>query len=176
MSIDIFGLYVFQSMFGYVYQEAGLIVAVFMMGLTLGGLAGTTIVGRASRPARWLLGTEIALLAFIVAFPLLAGLAATAADLAVPAGKTVLVAAILAGAALVGVQFPIANHCFVAAGGETHRSAALTEAADHGGACLGALTAGVMLVPLFGVSGACLAVVLLKLCSVTLLVLGAKKR
>ena len=116
------------------------------------------------------------MLAFIVAFPLLAGLAATAADVAVTAGKTVLVAAILAGAALVGVQFPIANHCFVAAGGETHRSAALTEAADHGGACLGALTAGVMLVPLFGVSGACLAVVLLKLCSATLLVLGAKKR
>ena len=52
MSIDVFGLYVFQSMFGYVYQEAGLIVAVFMMGLTLGGLAGTMIVGRTSRPAR----------------------------------------------------------------------------------------------------------------------------
>jgi len=176
MSVDVFGLYVFQSMFGYVYQEAGLIVAVFMMGLTLGGLAGTTIVGRASRPTRWFVGTEIALLAFILAFPLLIPLASGAAALAVTAGKTVLVAAIFAGAVLVGLQFPTANHCFIAAGGETHRSAALTEAADHGGACLGALTAGVILVPLFGISGACLAVVLLKLCSATLLVLGATKR
>ena len=176
MSIDIFGLYVFQIMFGYVYQEAGLIVAVFMMGLTLGGLAGTTIVGRASRPARWLLGTEIALLTFIVAFPLLAALAAAAAALAVTAGKTVLVTTILAGAVLVGLQFPIANHCFVAGGGKTHQSAALTEAADHGGACLGALTAGVVLVPLFGVSGACMAVMLLKLCSTVLLALGARKQ
>jgi hypothetical protein len=74
------------------------------------------------------------------------------------------------------MQFPVANHCFVAGGGETHQSAALTEAADHGGACLGALTAGVVLVPLFGVSGACLAVMLLKLCSAALLALGYGKR
>jgi len=176
MAVDVIGLYVFQSMFGYVYQEAGLIVAVFMLGLTMGGLAGTSCAGTGGRPFRWLLGTEVALLAFILCFPLLAAAAALAAAVAVTAGKAVLILVIMLGAVLVGVQFPVANRCFVAGGGATHRSAALTEAADHGGACIGALTVGVVLVPLFGVSGACLGVVLLKLCSVSLAVLGAIKK
>jgi len=176
MSVNIVGLYVFQSIFGYVYQEAGLIVAVFMAGLALGGVAGTTAVGRIHRPARWLVGTDMALLAYIVAFPLLAAGAACAATVAISAGKTLLVGVILVGAVLVGLQFPVANHCFVAGGGSTHRSAALTEAGDHGGACLGALTGGVALIPLFGISGACFAVVLLKLCSASLAALAASKK
>jgi len=44
----------------------------------------------------------------------------------------------------------------------TGRTAGAIDAADHLGACVGALATGTLLVPVLGVSGACLVVVAIK--------------
>jgi spermidine synthase len=151
----------------------GLVVGIFMFGLVLGSWAMNRRL-RPPRPVgpggdegegplprrpglRTLAMLDLALVVFAAGLVLaLAALRSAAADWAVQAATFGLVA--VAGV-LGGLVFPLAAGILL----ENKRSAAgraagAVDAADNAGACLGAFVTGVLLVPVLGVSGACLAV------------------
>lgn len=169
----------FQSFRGYVYQKVGIIVGAFMGGLACGGMVGTWWAGRSVRdasPVSALLAVDTAVAGTAALLPFALGWLAAGRGLAGWADLPFYSLAVLAGF-VTGTQFPLANRVFQA-GRDTGvgRSAGLLEWADHLGGMAGAVLGGVLLVPLVGVSGACLTIAALKVVSVTGLAVAHLKR
>jgi spermidine synthase len=169
MALEIVLLYTFQILYGYVYGMVGLVVGVFMFGLVLGSLGMNWRIGRASRdPARRPgLRTAVALDLAITVFAaglvlVLALLRASTAEWPV---EIVTFALVAISGILGGLIFPLAAAIRLEEDGSTGRVAGAVAAADYVGACLGALATGTLLVPILGVSGACLAVAAVKVLS-----------
>jgi predicted membrane-bound spermidine synthase len=66
-------------------------------------------------------------------------------------------------------MFPLAAAVCLRDRAATGRAAGAVDAADNIGACLGAIATGMLLVPILGVSGACLVVAAIKALSALLL-------
>jgi spermidine synthase len=172
MAFEILLIFVFQSIYGYVYARIGLIVAMFMAGLLLGAPSGKSMI-KDGRRSSWLAmaGIEITLLAlaltlpFIVKFLCLPGMD----ELSARATEILIYAAVGVVGWCVGVEFTVANKLFCDAGGEMGSSAAATDAWDHIGAALGALLMGVFFIPVFGIGISCMILVVLKAASLFLL-------
>ena len=181
-ALEIVLLLAFQVLCGSVYHQVGVIVTVFMAGLALGAvMANRSLNGRGaagpdigSRGAPRVQadqqvgptlrrdngGQHLALLAFAIAgyaillvflLPLLNREANLSASLMFVKAFIALLTLILA--ALVGMQFPLANRLEFDG---TVAGASRFYTADFVGAFLGALLAGTLLIPLIGVTGVCL--------------------
>lgn len=167
MAFDLAALYAYQNTYGYLYQEIGLVVAMFMMGLAVGGISTTRhLKERVTGCAVLLLVLEIGIAAFALALP---GL------LHVAASKPFFLMIVFAAGGITGAEFPVANAVFLEAGGRIGSSAALTESMDHIGAAAGAFLTGVLLIPLFGTLKTCVFLSLLNALSAALVVLWLVK-
>ncbi|HOX46842.1 MAG TPA: hypothetical protein PK668_24810 [Myxococcota bacterium] len=164
ISLELGLSFAYQSLAGSLYQELGLLVAAFMLGLVLGGLAvqralarrpadppgaralGLTLLGAAAGAGLlpWLLGPWLAAwpLAAIQAWVLLLCLAAGAAT---------------------GLSFPLASALAMRAGQPLGAAAGRLDALDHLGAALGAACTGLVWLPALGrdATGALLALSIL---------------
>jgi spermidine synthase len=167
MVCDLLIVLLFQTIYGYVYRYVGLIIAAFMAGLTLGGWAVMRRPTLSRGGRRALICSEVALIVYWLALPLLlSALASTrAVDLVIPA--LLLLNAL--GGCLVGWQFPLSSQLHLGTGKASH-SAGVLYAADLTGAFLGAVAVGTALLPVVGTAGTCVFVVVLKACSLMLLV------
>ncbi len=166
MVCDLTVVFVFQILYGYVYQHIGLIIAAFMGGLAIGGWTAMRPPMARLPGHRTLAGCETALIGFWAVLPLLLnGLASAGrALLAIP----VLLLLNALGGWLVGLQFTLSSQLHLAAQGEVSQSAGLLYAADLLGAFLGAIAVGIALLPALGVAGTCIFIVVLKTCSLAL--------
>jgi len=161
MAMELVLLYTFQVLYGYVYSMIGLVVGVFMFGLVVGSAAMNRMLRRgASSPAqrpglRSLVVLDLAVGVFAAGLVLvLAALRLSAADRTVQGVTFALVAT---AGAMVGLVFPLAASIVLGERPSAGRAAGSVAAADYVGACLGALATGTLLVPILGVTGACLA-------------------
>jgi spermidine synthase len=182
-ALEIVLLLAFQVLCGSVYHQVGVLVTVFMLGLALGAwiVNRCAEVGRAvpcappnARPpdstaprraedctphlrratsglalSAWAIAAYAILLPLLL--PLLNHLGGTVASLL--AIKSIIVLLTFALALLVGMQFPLANRLEFDG---TARGASRLYTADFVGACLGALLACTLLIPMIGVTGVCL--------------------
>ena len=169
MALEIVLLYTFQTLYGYVYSMVGLVVGVFMFGLVLGSLAMNWRIARprvhhTGRPGlRTAVALDLAITVFAAGLVVvLALLRASAAEWPV---EVVTFALVAISGILGGLIFPLAAAIRLEEHGSTGRVAGAVAAADYIGACLGALATGMLLVPILGVSGACLAVATIKVLS-----------
>lgn len=164
----------FQILYGCVYHRLGLIVTMFMLGLAVGSLAMNRLLAGVRRVH--LAALELLIAAYagclpwgLIALGRLGGTPAlVASQVAVPLWS-------LALGVLVGLEFPLAGKALYdrargpTSGGEP--SEALTAAAarlytaDYVGSALGALLVSTLLIPLIGVTAACLLVAALNLLS-----------
>ena len=158
-ALEVVLLLAFQVLCGSVYHQVGVIVTVFMVGLALGALVANRLAscafGSLSVLAMAIAGYAV-LLPFIL--PLLNRLGGTAVSLALVKGTIALLTLVLA--ALVGMQFPLANRLEFDG---TAAGASRLYTADFVGAFLGALLACTLLIPLVGVLGVCLLTAVLNL-------------
>lgn len=160
MSMEILLIFIFQSLFGYIYMRIGLIVAIFMAGLVAGAATGRRLCTRkASQVRRAVLGTEILLLLLALGMPLF---------LKVPSEIMIYCTVFIVGWA-VGTEFPLGNRIYTDAGGRMAAAASITDASDHLGAALGAFVMGVVLMPVFGILYSCLILAAVKLIGIALL-------
>ncbi len=177
MAFDLTALYAYQNIYGYLYQEIGLVVALFMAGLALGGISATRRLEKRSAgcPAM-LLTLEVVIALFALALPKLLRVAGTIESFA--AGKLFFLLVVVTAGVITGAEFPVANAVFLRAGGKMGASAALTESTDHLGAALGAFLTGVLLLPIFGTVKTCVLLSLINFLSATLVAmwLVARKR
>jgi spermidine synthase len=179
-ALEVVLLLAFQIFCGSVYYQVGIIVTAFMLGLAVGAWRTNrkeseveSSVADFGRPAQARgrcggeeqAGKRLARLAFTLAagalllpllLRLLSALGATTVSLLVL--KAIIALLTLMLGALVGMQFPLANQLEFD-GSATGASRLYT--ADFIGACLGALLACTLLIPLVGVAGVCLLTALL---------------
>ena len=162
-------LLAFQNLFGNLYQEVALLVAVFMLGLALGAEAMRRALARARPLPAWSLLrlADAALLLYaLLLVPALTLLVRSGPGPGAWMGFTLL---LLAAGALTGAQFPAASQLYLGGRSDVTRAASRIDAADQVGAMAGALLTGVVLVPLAGFAGATLLIALLKAASLAAL-------
>ncbi len=159
-SLEIVLLLGFQVLLGSLYHNIGLIVTMFMLGLSLGSLAMNRMVDRLG--IRALAGLELALAIFAGLTPVLLTLLAGMNDTEMmrTCGRIAVPAATLILGVLTGMEFPLAGKTSVDG---LEPTASRLYAADLVGAAIGALLASTLLIPLIGVTGLCAAACAVKL-------------
>jgi len=173
MAVEMIVILAFQSVYGYLYQWIGLLIAAFMAGLAGGAFLVTRMLTTIRKGVRVFCWIESLQLVFLLAsawgFVALHGLfLEKTAMVEVP--KVLLFCMNLAAGFLVGTEFPLANREAAAyaqagspiVGGRFY-------ALDLAGAWLGTLLVTVLLVPLVGISNTLLFMAALKACSLFLL-------
>jgi spermidine synthase len=153
MTLQVALLFSFQSVYGFVYEMVGLIVALFMGGLALGAaLAHRLVERKADRRPLALVQLLVALYAVVVAvgLPLSAAAGSTWVTFALFSALT------FCGGVLNGAGFPLAISCTILLGDPPERATGTVYGNELVGGCLGALVAGVVVAPVLGVVACCL--------------------
>lgn len=174
MALEIVLLFAFQNIYGYVYQKAGLIIALFMLGLSLGGyLMNRLLAGRERNWVSILITFEVLICMYACCLPyaLVQFSLLERATLPTSSNLEYIFMLMVVGAGfLTGLEFPLVSRIFIkhdAIG----KVAGWVDGFDHLGACFGALLTGTMLVPLMGFYHSCFFTGVLNLVSGLLLVL-----
>ncbi|WP_045212140.1 fused MFS/spermidine synthase [Desulfonatronovibrio magnus] len=154
-------IFSFQSIYGFIYETVGLIIAMFMTGLAAGAYAASqkiknksslTILGR----IQLLMAAASALMALII--PVTAGMHSPAVIFSVFSLLT------LSAGFINGIDFPLTAACYMSLGNTAEKSAGRVYATELGGACAGALVAGVAAAPVLGIH-ACFMLAALSSCA-----------
>ena len=171
MMFDLMIIFVFQSIYGYVFSWIGILVASFMAGAACGAMLITTALARIKNYFKVFIGVELAIICFSIAFPFL--------FLAVPTHsgnaegffffKMLFLTLSFISGFLTGSQFPLANKLYLKKSRSLSQTAGLLYAADLLGGWFGGIVGAVVLLPVLGLTGTCLTVGLLKLTSVTVI-------
>lgn len=163
MVFELLLLNCFQSVYGFVYHLAGLIVAVFMLGITGGAVAGARISGplredidRKRQEKIYSQNIQFFLLMMFF-YALLMPLTLSMLKLS-EMSTTLLMFLILTGTAgmMTGVQFPMVLR-LAGAESDTHaKMAGWIYGIDLLGGCLGAALTGLLFMPIFGINITCI--------------------
>ncbi len=153
MALSIIWLFAFQNLYGYVYQRIGWIIALFMAGLVIGSAWMSRHPGRDTR-SLWsrLIAIDVALAILAATVPLLLHALgrAQSSPWSFVLVEGVISTLVVSTGILGGAAFAIAGGLQLTAVGRAGRAAGTVVAADHAGACAGALLTGILLVPVYG--------------------------
>ncbi len=174
MALSLVWLFAFQTLYGYVYQRIGWIIAVFMGGLVIGCAVAARRLPAASptiRLGRRLVVVDVMLAGLAVAVPVvLPWLGRMQAVSGAFVWVEWVVMLMVAGTGVLGgAAFALAGGLRMVGGGPAAPAAGAIVGADHAGACLGALMTGILLVPAFGIPFAAVLLAGVKLTSAVLL-------
>lgn len=146
MGLSVILIYSYQNLYGYLFQRIGFLIALFMLGLSIGGSSVHWLIEnkKAGLRAFTALQVLIALLCFFIP-SILTLLKRTPGSSQVIFFSLMILTGILTGHIL-----PLAAHLLKELGMELGRAAALSNSADHMGGCIGAILIGAFFVPLLG--------------------------
>jgi spermidine synthase len=165
-------LFSFQTLYGYVYQWIGLLIGAFMVGLA----SGSWLMSRArieiQRLPFFLVGTEILIVLFTGTGMLLLALSYAYGRETLTAVKIGFPLLAIASGFWVGVEFPLASMLFSGGREEIGRTAGTLYASDLFGAWAGSLFVGIMLIPVSGIFPTLGFVILLKLASLSWVIMS----
>ncbi|UCD09174.1 MAG: hypothetical protein JSU79_00575 [Dehalococcoidales bacterium] len=153
MALQIALLFSFQSIYGFVYEMVGLIVAIFMAGLALGTFTSRRFV-KDKLNLNILAGVQllIALLAWLIAI-VLPGVTTVQS----PTTVFMLFSLLTFVAGLInGVDFPLSTACYLALNKRTEKSVGTVYSLELIGACVGAGLVSVIVAPILGIIACCL--------------------
>lgn len=181
MMLDLAIIFTFQTLYGYLYHQIGLLITVFMVGIALSSLFVTRHLDQIKKDKRFFLITELAFILFAVILPFVLTIPShylekTAIYILLYA--TFLIMSFLCGI-LVGCQFPLATKIYlnIRSGVKgVGYTAGFLYGADLLGGFFGGLLGGVLLLPIFGLKESCLMVAILKGSSFLLFLLFMKMR
>jgi spermidine synthase len=156
LSLELFILYSFQNIYGYIYQIIGFVISLFMAGLPVGALFSTRII-RSPRTTRtrqllYLLSFQVFIIIILIGFPYLIKLFSS---LYTVSNILFFILTIVIGI-IVGAIFPLALSLHFTLKGNIGKTAGIIDAADHLGAAFGAFFSGAILLPILGVTKSCL--------------------
>jgi spermidine synthase len=174
-------IFIFQTLYGYVYHQIGLLIAIFMCGIASGSFFITKRFGRIKNESRLFLRTEIAFVLFSFLFPFM-----FLAPSHYLENKLVyvllyggfLIMSFLSGV-FIGLQFPLANRIYSGFRPDREmlgQTAGLIYGADLFGGFFGGLFGGVLLLPVLGLKETCLVMALIKISSGVLFFLFLKSQ
>ncbi len=172
-------IFTFQTFYGYLYHQMGLLIAVFMFGVALSGFYMTRHLDRIERDSHLFLKIEIMIILFSFLFPFVFSIPSqylekTAISLLIY--PVFLIISFFSGA-WIGLQFPLASKIYLATpgkGGTLGHTAGLLYGADLLGGFLGGLGGGILLLPILGLKESCFMMALIKISSLVLLLIFIK--
>ena len=127
----------------------------------------TRYLERLKDPMRAFIATELAIICFAIALPVVFVAVPTYADdpAAFPYFKILFLAVSFTSGLLTGSQFPLANKLYLEKSESLSQTAGWLYAADLLGGWFGGIVGAVLLLPVLGLTGTCITVGLLKLTS-----------
>ncbi|MCL5982548.1 MAG: fused MFS/spermidine synthase, partial [Firmicutes bacterium] len=153
MSLQIAMLFSFQSIYGFIYEMIGLIMAVFMGGLALGTFLTHRYVADKSRLN--LLAAAQAVIS-LLSIAIAAALPSVAALQPLALVPLIFYTLTFAAGLANGICFPLAAACYLARCKQPERATGAVYGIELFGACLGAILAGAVVAPVLGVVASCL--------------------
>jgi spermidine synthase len=181
MIFDLAIIFTFQTLYGYLYHQIGLLVTIFMGGIAFGSLYMTHSFGRIKKDLNLFLILELLIILFSFILPFV--LSMLSHHLEKPIIYGFLYAAFLAMAflcgALLGLQFPLATKIYLSTGtkdGTFGKTAGLIYGGDLFGGFFGGLFGGVLLLPILGLKESCFMMAMIKASSFILFLLFTKTR
>jgi spermidine synthase len=174
-------IFTFQTLYGYLYHQIGLLVTICMGGIAFGSLYMTHCLGRIKKDLNLFLTIELLIIVFSFVLPFV--LSMLSPHLENPIIYILLYAAFLTMAFLCGVwlglQFPLATKIYLGIDtkdGKLGKTAGLIYGADLFGGFFGGLFGGVLLLPILGLKESCLMMAMIKASSFVLLLLFRRMR
>jgi len=154
-SLEVVVLISFQILYGYVYQNMGVIVTAFMLGLAIGAYKMNNWLKTKSKPD--FVKIEMSIFIYCLLLPLfLISLASLEnAALVFLSSQIIFPALTLIIAVLVGMEFPLAGKLHLHKK-EVEHTAGTLYASDLAGACIGALLTAALLIPVLGIVNVCI--------------------
>lgn len=165
MTFDLIIIFIYQSFYGYVYHHIALLITAFMSGLTFGGWLMTKRLSIIRNKKNNFIFVELGLIIFSLAIlPVVIYLGKSKLNLSF----IFFILSMISGF-LVGSEFPLANSLYQIK--DSTQTAGILYALDLLGSWVGALIVSVVLIPVVGVVGTCIFLVMLKLSSLILITL-----
>jgi len=157
----------FQTIFGYSYQQAGILLGMFMLGLVLGGIwAARAARGKRINRQKMFKGLQLGMVLYPFVFPLIFGIVGTGDRPGagfVFLGLVFLMLPVLVGV-LGGAQYVLGVKLLSAGGrGNGGDKAGELYAWDVLGAAVGAILAGMILIPVLGINAVAVLTALMSL-------------
>jgi spermidine synthase len=181
MMLDLAILFTFQTLYGYLYYQIGLLITVFMVGIAFSSYLITQRLERIRKDASLFLGTELMIIGFSLILPFVLSIPSHTLEKPVVyilLYMTFLTMSFLCGV-LVGLQFPLATKIYLRASskeGTLGQTAGLLYGADLVGGFFGGLFGGVLFLPILGLKESCFMMAILKVSSFILFLLFTKIR
>jgi len=166
MSMTVVFALIFQAVFGYLYYWIGVLIASFMAGLALGSFIFNLNLDTQIKKQFLILEAGFSVLLLLFVIPILLGWHSINPVIT----KFGLILFALASGVFVGGEFPIAGAAYASLGSNQTRTASIIYSTDLIGACLGASLTSVWLIPVLGMANTILAILLLKLVSLTMII------
>jgi spermidine synthase len=172
-------IFAFQTLYGYLYHQIGLLIAIFMFGIALGSLLITKRLDQIKKDSLLFLKIEVAIILFSILFPFVFLMPSHHLENKVIyfiLYGAILIMSFLSGMSI-GLQFPLANKIYLSfqpGKGMLGKTAGLLYAADLLGGFFGGLSGGILLLPILGLKETCLIMAMLKISSGLLFLLFLK--
>ena len=167
MIFDLALIFTFQALYGYAFHWIGLLVTAFMAGTALGAIAMISFLSRIKEEFAVLIKTELAIILFSAILPLtfMSFHPYLHHPIIFFLLKVVFLVLSFLSGFLIGVQFPLANKIYLDESLNLSRTAGLLYSADLLGGWVSGIFGGIVLLPVLGLFGACMLVVILKISS-----------
>jgi len=178
MTLTVVIILVFQVFYGFLYEKIGMIIAGYMIGLVGGSWVMTRSLPVLRRPLRTLIWVQIGLacysLALLLVIIILHGLPGISRSFLIIEIFFPLLTA-LAGF-LGGLHFPLANLAYLGEDTGVGATAGLVNGIDLLGSSIGALLAGIVILPILGIPQTLYFISALNLSAIFLLVVGNRMK
>ncbi|MEW6374965.1 MAG: fused MFS/spermidine synthase [Thermodesulfobacteriota bacterium] len=179
MIFDLAIIFTFQTLYGYLYHQIGLLVTIFMVGVAFSSFYITQHLDRIKKESRLFLIIEFCIICFSLILPFVFSIPSyhlekTAIYFLLYA--VFLTMSFLSGV-LIGLQFPLATKIYLGTSpgeGFLGHAAGMLYGADLLGGFFGGLFGGVLLLPILGLMESCFMMAMIKASSFVLLLLFIK--
>ena len=172
-------IFTFQTFYGYLYHQIGLLIAIFMFGVALSSFTMTRHLGRIERDFYLFLKIEIVVILFSFLFPFVLFIPTQYLEntiISLLIYPVFLIMSFFSGV-WIGLQFPLASKIYLGSpgkGGTLGHTAGLLYGADLLGGFLGGLFGGILLLPILGLKESCFMMAMIKISSLALLLIFIK--
>jgi spermidine synthase len=160
-------IFTFQTFYGYLYHQIGLLIAIFMFGVALTSFFITQRLDRIKRDILQFLKIEIMIILFSFLFPFVFSIPSQYLEkpaISLLVYMLFLIMSFLSGACI-GLQFPLAAKIYLGRPSKEEtfsHTAGLLYGADLLGGFLGGLFGGILLLPILGLKETCFMIAMIK--------------
>ena len=174
-------IFTFQTFYGYLYHQIGLLIAIFMLGVALSSFLITQRLSRIKRGTFQFLKIEIMIIFFSFLFPFVFSIPSQYLEkpaISLLVYTLFLIMSFLSGACI-GLQFPLAAKIYLGTPSKEETfsyAAGLLYGADLLGGFLGGLFGGILLLPILGLKETCFMIAMIKASSGLLILLFMRSK